>query len=104
LRLSDDQRRRLAAKAKGLGRKLLAEVATIVTPEMSLRWHRNLIARKYDGSNNRGVGRSRSASEVEELIVKMAKENGDWGDRTIQGALSNLGHDIARSTIAAVLN
>jgi putative transposase len=40
LRLNDDQRRRLAAKAKGLGRKLLAEVATIVTPATLLRWHR----------------------------------------------------------------
>src|SRR5262245_24580756 len=44
LRLNDDQRRRLAAKAKGLGRKLLAEVATIVTPETLLVWHRKLIA------------------------------------------------------------
>jgi hypothetical protein len=44
LRLTDEQRRRLAAKAKGVGRKLLAEVATIVTPETLLRWHRQLIA------------------------------------------------------------
>jgi len=44
LRLSDGQRRRLAANAKGLGRKLLAEVATIVTPDTLLRWHRRLIA------------------------------------------------------------
>src|SRR5918994_6557488 len=58
LRLTDDQRRRLAAKAKGLGRKLLAEVATIVTPETLLRWHRQLIAQKYDGSAKRGPGRS----------------------------------------------
>src|SRR6202171_518964 len=49
-RLNDDQRRRLAAKAKGLGRKILAEVATIVTPETLLAWHRKLIAQKYDGS------------------------------------------------------
>jgi hypothetical protein len=54
LRLDDDQRRRLAVKAKGLGRKLLAEVATIVTPETLLRWHRQLIAQKYDGSGKRG--------------------------------------------------
>jgi putative transposase len=40
LRLTDDQRRRLAAKAKKLGRKVLAEVATIVTPETLLAWHR----------------------------------------------------------------
>ena len=46
LRLTDDQRRRLAAKAKGLGRKVFAELATIVTPETLLRWHRQLIAQK----------------------------------------------------------
>ena len=57
VRITDDQRRRLAAKAKGLGRKLLAEVATIVTPETLLRWHRRLIAQKYDGSGKRGSGR-----------------------------------------------
>jgi putative transposase len=50
MRLSDDQRRRLATKAKGLGRKLLREFATIVTPEALLRWHQRLIAQKYDGS------------------------------------------------------
>src|SRR3954449_12042759 len=57
LRLTDNQRRRLAARAKGLGRKLLAEVATIVTPETLLAWHRQLIAQKYDGSRQRGPGR-----------------------------------------------
>src|SRR5258708_16906799 len=46
MRLNDDQRRRLAAKAKGLGRKLLAEVATIVTPETLLAWHRKLVRSK----------------------------------------------------------
>ena len=47
LRFTDGQRRRLAAKAKGLGRTILAEVATIVTPETLLSWHRKLIAQKY---------------------------------------------------------
>src|SRR5215472_12588211 len=61
LRFSDDQRRRLAAKAKGLGRKLLTDVATIVTPETLLAWHRKLIAQKYDGSKNGGPGRPRKA-------------------------------------------
>ena len=103
LRLNDDQRRRLAAKAKGVGRKLLAEVATIVTPETLLRWHRKLIAEKYDGTSNRSPGRPQTASEVEELVVRMAEENRDWGYRRIQGALSNVGHTLARSTIADIL-
>jgi hypothetical protein len=54
LRLNDDQRRRLAAKAKTLGRRLLREVATIVTPQTLLAWHRKLIAQKYDGRRHRG--------------------------------------------------
>ena len=103
LRLTDNQRRRLAAKAKGLGRKLLAEVATIVTPETLLRWHQRLIAAKYDGSGKRGPGRPRTAAEIEQLVVQMAEENRDWGYRRIQGALSNLGHKLARSTIAEIL-
>jgi putative transposase len=103
LRLSDDQRRRLAAKAKGLGRKLLRDVATIVTKETLLAWHRRLIAQKYGGAANRGPGRPRTCSEIEELIVRMAEENRDWGYRRIQGAMSNLGHSIARSTIADIL-
>ena len=103
LRLNDDQRRRLAAKAKGLGRKLLAEVATIVTPETLLASHRKLIAQKYDGSGKRGPGRPRTADKIETLVIRMAEENRDWGYRRIQGALSNLGHEIARSTIADIL-
>ena len=103
VRLNDDQRRRLAAKAKGIGRKLLAEVATIVTPETLLAWHRKLIAQKYDGSRKRGLGRPRTAGEIEILVVRMAEENRDWGYRRIQGAVSNLGHEIARSMIAEIL-
>src|SRR5947209_3861905 len=90
LRFSDDQRRRLAAKAKGLGRKLLVEVTTIVTPETLLAWHRKLIALKYDGSQKRGPGRPRTAGEIEALVVGWAEENRDWGYRRIQGALSHV--------------
>jgi len=103
LRLTDDQRRRLAAKAKGLGRKILSEMATIVMPETLLAWHRRLIAEKYDGRGRRAPGRPRTAGELEALVVRMAEENRDWGYRRIQGALSNLGHELARSTIADML-
>jgi len=103
IRFTDEQRRRLAAKAKGLGRKVLEEVATIVTPDTLLAWHRRLIAQKYDGSGHRQPGRPRKADELEGLVVRMAEENRAWGYRRIQGALFNLGHDIARSTIADIL-
>ncbi len=103
LKLTDEQRRRLAAKAKLLGRRVLAEVATIVAPETLLAWHRRLIAQKYDGTANRPPGRPRKPHEVEALIVQFAQENPDWGYRRIQGALSNLGREIARSTVAEIL-
>ena len=79
IRFTDDQRRRLAAKAKRLGRKLLNEVATIVTPETLLAWHRKLIAKKYDGSASRGPGRPRPADEIALLVTRMAEENRSWG-------------------------
>src|SRR5713101_489713 len=103
LRLTDDQRRRLAAEAKGLGRKLLAQVASIVTPETLLAWHRKLIAQKYDGSTFRTAGRRRTAKEIADLIVRIAEENRGWGYRRIQGALANLGHFLAHNTIASIL-
>jgi hypothetical protein len=103
VRLDDNQRRRLAVKAKALGRKVLSEIATIVTPETLLAWHRKLIALKYDGTAHRAPGRPRTAQEIEVLVVRMAEENRDWGYRRIEGALSNLGHEIARSTIAQIL-
>jgi transposase InsO family protein len=103
LRFTDDQRRRLATKAKGLGRKVLVELGTIVTPETLLAWHRRLIAQKYDGSKKRSRGRPRTATEIETLVVRMANENRTWGYRRIQGALANLGHAIGRGTIAEIL-
>src|ERR1700694_5618424 len=57
LRFTDGQRRRLAAKAKTLGRRVLRGIATIVTPDTLLAWHRTLIATRYDGSVRRGTGR-----------------------------------------------
>src|SRR5262245_36441999 len=103
LRFTDNQRRRLAAKAKELGRRALAEVATIVTPETLLAWHRKLIAKKYDGSTFRRQGRPPTSTEITNLVIRMAEENRGWGYWRIQGALSNLGHLVARTTIANIL-
>jgi transposase InsO family protein len=103
IRLNDDQRRRLAINAKRLGRSVLSQIATIVTPETLLAWHRRLIARKYDGSAFRSPGRPVTAKETATLVVRMAQENHSWGYRRIQGALANLGHVLAHKTIANIL-
>jgi hypothetical protein len=75
----------------------------IGTPETLLAWHRKLIALKYDGSGNREPGRPRTTRVIEALVVRMAAENRDRGYRRIQGALFNLGQEIARGTIATIL-
>ena len=76
LRLTDLERRRLAALAHPLGRKRLKEVATIAIPDTLLRWHKRLIAQKFDGSQRRAQrGHPRVAEEIERLVVQMAEEN-----------------------------
>ena len=103
LRLTDDQRRRLAMKGKLLGHKALGEVVGIVTPDTILRRHRQLVARKYDGSRKRGPGRPRTKHETVDLVVRMARENAGWGYTRIRDALRHLGHEIARNTVKRIL-
>ena len=102
-RFNDDQRRRLAIRAKKLGLAGLKQLAAIATPRTLLAWHQRLIARKYDGSGKRSQGRPPTRREVRDLILRMAAQNRTWGYTRIQGALQNLGHEIGRGTIAKVL-
>jgi len=102
LRFNDDQRRRLAAKGKPLGRKALNEIATIVTPDTIMAWHRRLIAAKWTYPRQK-MGRPGVMKEIRGLIVRMAEENPSWGYARIQGALKHLDHRVARSTVAKVL-
>ena len=88
---------------KELGRKTLASVATIATPDTILRWYRELVARKYDGSGNRAPGRPRTKGEIVELVLRMAAENPRWGYTRIKGALANLGYTVGRTTIKRIL-
>src|SRR5262245_18289016 len=92
LRLTDTERRRLAALAHPLGRTRLQEVATIATSNSLLRWYDRLIAQKFDRSQHRQrLGQPRVTEEVELLVMRMAEENPTWGYRRIQGALATLG-------------
>jgi putative transposase len=101
--LTDDQRRRLAAKAKPLGRRLLAKFATIVTPDTILRWHRKLVAQHHTYPHKNRVGRPGLMKSIRELIVRMATENSSWGYLRIQGEMKKVGHCVARTTIANTL-
>jgi transposase InsO family protein len=103
LRFTDAQRRRLARKAKRLGRRRFREFSPLVTPDTLLRWYRELVAEKYDGSSKRGPGRPRIEGEIQRMIIRMALENPRWGYTRIRGALMNLGHEIGRNTIKRVL-
>jgi len=74
LRFTDEQRIRLAAKAKVLGRRALDELETLVTPDTLLAWHRKLIAKKWT-YERKGAGRPRFVQEITDLVLRMAKGN-----------------------------
>ena len=100
---SDRQRRRFAAKAKKIRHGRLKEIANIATPQTLLRWFCTLVAKKYDSSGSRRVGRPSTKEEIVELVLKMAKANGGWGYTRIRDALNNLGTEISRDTVANIL-
>jgi hypothetical protein len=104
LKLSDADRATLGEIGHRLGRTVLAEVATVARPDTIVAWYRKLVARKFDGSRaRRGPGRPRINREVEQLIVRMAIENRDWGYDRIVGALANLGYEICDQTVGNIL-
>src|SRR5678815_1230745 len=97
------ERALLARKAKAVGRKALLKLETIVTPDPLMRWHRRLVAQKWNYSKRRGPGRPGIMREISQLIVRMAQDNPGWGYTRIQGALANLRHKVGRGTVANVL-
>ena len=103
IRFTDAERTLLARKAKAVGRKALLELDTIVSPDTLMRWHRRLVAQKWDFSKRRGPGRPGIMREISQLIVRMAQDNPGWGYTRIQGALGNLGHNVGRGTVSNVL-
>jgi putative transposase len=83
---------------------VLAEVATIVKPDTILGWHRQLVAQKFDGSQQRKApGRPMIGPEIEALVVQMARENRSWGYDRIVGALAHLGYTISGQTVGNIL-
>ena len=93
LLLADAEKKTLADIGYRLGRRTLEDVANTARPDTILGWYRRLVARKFDGSKARRYpGRPRIEPELEDLVVRMAKEIDDWGYDRIVGAMANLGY------------
>jgi putative transposase len=76
IRLSLSQRMRVAAKAKRLSRTLLERCTELFTADTILRWYRDLIAHKYDGSQNRiSPGRPPISQEIVDLVIRFKEDN-----------------------------
>jgi putative transposase len=104
VRLTDGERKTLAEIGQKLGKKALAEVATIVKPDTILGWHRKLVAQKFDGSQqHKAPERPTIDQELEALVVRIAREHRSWGYDRIVGALANLGYTISDQSVGNIL-
>ena len=104
LRLMDPERHTLAEIAKRVGREVMKDIAQVAKPDTILGWYKRLVAAKFDGSAKRRYpGRPRVSTEVEELVVRFARDNRGWGYERIVGALANLGHAISDRTVGNIL-
>lgn len=100
---TDTERRTLAGFAKEIDSKALRELDPIVTPATLLRWHRELVAKKWTFLERRRPGRPRTKADIEELVVRIAHENPSWGYTRIHGALHNLDIKVGRGTIRRIV-
>jgi putative transposase len=103
LRWNHADRLWLAALSRLVSRPRWLEVFP-VTPATILRWHRDLVARKWDYTSRRRPGRPSTVTSVKTLVVRMARENPAWGHRRIQGELARLGYAVAASTVWEILH
>ena len=104
IRLSNGQRMRVAAKAKRLSRKMLEQCTELFTPDTIMRWFRELVAQKYDGSENRtSPNRSQIGQEIVNLVIQFKKENPRWGYKKIRDQIVYLGHEISNSGVKNIL-
>lgn len=99
LRFTNRERRRLAIAGQRVGRRDLRDLSVLATPDTILRWYRELVARKYDGSKHRGPGRPRKPGAITRTLLRMARDNPTWGYGRLKGALWNLRHEISCTTI-----
>jgi len=103
LRLTDDSRRRLAVKSRVLGRRGMADMSSIATPDTVLGWYRRLVAQKYDGSLKRRPGRPSTRANIAALGDAWPTRIRPGPCTRIRGGLKSLGHEMGRNSIEAIL-
>ena len=104
VQLTDSERQELAKLGAKLGKKVLAEIATIAKAETILAWNRKFTDQLVDTSKFlKSVGRPRVDKEIEDLVIRMAQENRAWGYDRIVGALHNLGYTVSDQTVGNIL-
>ena len=102
--LTNSQRMRVAAKAKRLNREMLDRCTELFTPGTIMRWYRELIVDKYDGSKNRVyVGRPPITQEIVNLVIRFKEENPRWGYQKIRDQVVYLGYNICKSSVKNIL-
>jgi len=102
--LTNNQRMRVAAKAKRLSRKMLEQCTELFTPDTIMCWYRKLIAEKYDGSQSRTyAGRPQILQEIVDLVIRFKQENPRWGYKKIRDQIVYLGYKISKSSVKNIL-
>ena len=104
VQLTDSERKELAQLGAQLGKKALSEIATIAKPETILAWNRKFADQSVDISEPpKSIGRPRVDQEIEDWVLRMARENRSWGYDRIQGGLKHLGYTISDQTVGNIL-
>jgi putative transposase len=104
VQLTDSARKELAEMGAKLGKEALADIATIAKPDTILAWNRKFADQPVDTAKPpKSVGHPRVDKEIEDLVLRMARENRAWGYDRIQGAVKHLGYTISDQTVGNIL-
>jgi hypothetical protein len=104
VQLTDSDRKELAEMGAKLGKEALEDIATIAKPDTILAWNRKFVDQPVDSSEPpKSVGHPRVDKEIEDLVLRMARENRAWGYDRIQGAVKHLGYTISDQTVGNIL-
>ena len=94
----------LATLASVIPRARRRGLRLLVTPDTILRWHREIIRRRWAARSMRGkTGRPATRRNIQALVLRLARENPGWGYRRIHGELAGLGVKVAASTVWEIL-